>query len=53
MTASESIEIEAPIEQVFEYLDDPHNHAEVTPSLSSVRNVEPLETGGKRLEFTY
>ncbi|MDR5672368.1 SRPBCC family protein [Halalkaliarchaeum sp. AArc-GB] len=50
---SESIEIETPIEQVFEYLDDPHNHVEVTPSLSSVRNVDPLENGGKRLEFTY
>lgn len=53
VTVSESIEIEAPIKQVFEYLDDPHNHVEVTPSLSSVRNVDPLENGGKRLEFTY
>ncbi|AUX08817.1 polyketide cyclase [Halalkaliarchaeum desulfuricum] len=53
VTVSESIEIEVSIETVFEYLDDPHNHVEVTPSLSSVWNVEPLENGGKRLEFTY
>ncbi|SFC28201.1 Polyketide cyclase / dehydrase and lipid transport [Halobiforma haloterrestris] len=52
-TASDSIEIEVDVERVYDYLDDPYNHAEVTPSLSDVREVEPLENGGKRLAFTY
>ncbi|AFZ74151.1 SRPBCC family protein [Natronobacterium gregoryi] len=53
VTASDSVTIDAPPEAVFAYLDEPHHHAEVTPSLSDVRNVEPLDDGGKRLEFTY
>ncbi|EMA37831.1 SRPBCC family protein [Halobiforma nitratireducens] len=53
VTASDAIEIEADVERVYDYLDDPYNHAEVTPSLSDVRDVEPLENGGKRLSFTY
>ncbi|MDG5759291.1 SRPBCC family protein [Natronococcus sp. A-GB1] len=53
VTVSETIEIDADPERVFDYLDDPHNHAEVTPSLSDIRNVESLEDGSKRLEFTY
>ncbi len=53
VTIGETIEIDAPPEQVFDYLDDPHNHAAVTPSLTDVDDVEPLENGGKRLSFTY
>lgn len=50
---SESIVIDSPVETVFEYLDDPYNHAEVTPSVTNVRNVERLDNGGKRLDCTY
>ncbi|AXR80601.1 SRPBCC family protein [Natrarchaeobaculum sulfurireducens] len=53
LTVSDSIEIDTDVERVFEYLDDPYNHAEVTPSLSDVRDVEPLENSRKRLAFTY
>ena len=53
VSISESIHIDAPVEAVFEFLDDPRNHAEVTPSLAEVRNIEPLENGGKRVEHTY
>jgi uncharacterized membrane protein len=52
-SVSESIWIDSPVETVFEYLDDPHNHAEVTPSVTNVRNVERLDNGGKRLDCTY
>ncbi len=52
-SVSESIRIDAPVETVFEYLDDPHNHAEVTPSVSDVQNVERLDNGGKRLDCRY
>lgn len=50
---SESIDIDCPVEDVFAYLDEPHNHAKITPSISDVRNVQPLDNGGKRLEHTY
>lgn len=53
VTVSESIFIDADIETVFRYLDDPYHHVEVTPSLVEVRNVKPLENGGKRADHTY
>lgn len=53
VSVSESIHVDAPVETVFDFLDDPRNHAEVTPSLAEVRNIEPLENGGKRVEHTY
>ncbi|MEF8780900.1 MAG: SRPBCC family protein [Haloferacaceae archaeon] len=53
VSVSRSIRVDKPVETVFEYLDDPRNHPEVTPSLTEVRNVEPLDNGGKRVEHTY
>lgn len=50
---SEWIYVDRPVEAVFAYLDDPRNHAEITPSIADVRNIEPLDNGGKRLEHTY
>ena len=50
---SESIWIDRPVEDVFAYLDDPHNHSSITPSITNIRNVQPLDNGGKRLEHTY
>jgi len=53
VTVGRSIRIDAPVEDVFAYLDDPRNHAAVTPSLAEVRHVETLDNGGKRVEHTY
>ncbi|MFP4218424.1 MAG: SRPBCC family protein [Salinarchaeum sp.] len=53
ISVSESIVIDADRERVFEYLDDPTNHREITPSLVRVENITPLENGGKELEHTY
>lgn len=53
VTVGHSIHVDVPVDEVFEYLDDPHNHREVTPSLASVDNVERLENGGKRVDHTY
>ena len=53
VSVSETIRVDRPVEGVFEYLDDPRNHVEITPSLAEVRNIEPLENGGKRVEHTY
>ncbi|WP_435063309.1 SRPBCC family protein [Halobaculum sp. EA56] len=53
VSVSRSIRVDAPAEAVFDYVDEPENHVELTPSLVDVSNVEPLENGGKRLEYTY
>lgn len=51
--ARDTVQIDADAETVFEFLDDPHNHAAVTPGLTDVRDVERLPNGGKRLSYTY
>ncbi len=51
--ARDSIRVDAPPSEVFAFLDDPYNHAAVTPRLTDVRDVERLENGGKRLAYTY
>ena len=51
--AAESIEIDAEPEAVFAFLDEPANHATITPALGRIANVEPLENGGKELDYTY
>jgi len=50
---SESIEIDAPVADVFAFMDDPSNHVTVTPSLAAVRNVERGADGRKRLDHTF
>ena len=45
--------VAAPPENVFAFLDEPHNHVAVTPSLAGVETIEPLDNGGKRADFTY
>ena len=52
-SARDTIHVDGDVATVFEFMDDPHNHAAVTPRLTDVRDVEPLENGGKRLSFTY
>lgn len=48
-----SIVVERPVSMVFDHLDDPRNHVEITPSLTAVRNVRRLDNGGKRADHTY
>lgn len=50
---AESIEIDAEPRAVFAFLDEPANHATITPALDRIANVEPLENGGKELDYTY
>ncbi|QPV62389.1 SRPBCC family protein [Halosimplex litoreum] len=50
---SESTVVDAPVDVVFAFMDDPHNHVTVTPSLAEARNVESLANGGKRLDYTF
>ncbi|EMA71655.1 SRPBCC family protein [Halorubrum distributum] len=51
--ASDAVVVAADPESVFAFLDDPANHAAITPGLTDVRDVEPLANGGKRLSYTY
>ena len=48
-----SISIDAPVEKVFGYFDDPTNLPEVWPSLLEVRNVKRLPNGGNSFRFVY
>jgi len=52
VAVSERIEVDAPVEAVFDYMDDPHNQSEISPSITDIRDVEQDETG-KSLAFTY
>ena len=45
--------IDATPERVFEFLDEPANHRTITPAINEISNVEPLDNGGKELDFTY
>jgi uncharacterized membrane protein len=51
--ASDRIRIDAPVEDVFEYMDRPENQPEITPSLTRSETVEELPNGGKRVAYTY
>jgi carbon monoxide dehydrogenase subunit G len=53
LEVSDTTRVAASPRAVFGYLDDPHNHVEVTPSLVDIGSVEPLDDGGKRAEFVY
>jgi uncharacterized protein YndB with AHSA1/START domain len=52
-TVERSIEIDAPVEEVFRYMDHPPHQAEITPSMTEVKNVERLPNGGSRADWTY
>lgn len=53
LTASQRIHVDVPVAEVFVFIDDPHNQPVISPSVTQIRNVEPLPDGGKRLEYTY
>lgn len=50
---SRTVVVDAPVEAVFAFVDEPENQVAITPGLTSVSDVEPLENGGKRLSYTY
>jgi carbon monoxide dehydrogenase subunit G len=50
---SDAVYIDLPDREVFGFLDDPHNHVDIIPSLVAVEGAQPLDNGGKRAEFVY
>jgi ligand-binding SRPBCC domain-containing protein len=47
----QAVEIKAPVERVFGFLDDPENSLALVPQLVEVREVAPLPNGGHRMRF--
>ena len=53
VSVADYIAVNAAPETVFGFLDGPANHRTITPAISEISNVEPLDNGGKELDFTY
>jgi uncharacterized membrane protein len=47
------VRIDAPVEDVFEYVDRPENQPEFTPSLTRSQTLAELPNGGKRVAYRY
>jgi carbon monoxide dehydrogenase subunit G len=47
------IEISAPVEKVFEFMEEPKNLVEIWPSMQEVRNVKEQPEGGQTYDWTY
>jgi len=45
--------IDASVESVFGFMDEPTNQAAVTPSLRTADRIERLENGGNRARYVY
>jgi uncharacterized protein YndB with AHSA1/START domain len=52
-TIERSIRIDAPLHEVFAYVDDPVHLPEIWPSLVEVKEVETLPKGGHRYHWRY
>lgn len=53
LTVREHVDIDAAIEDVFDYMDEPAHQADITPSLTRSEFVERLPNGGSRATYTY
>ena len=53
LTVHEYIDIAAPVNRVFAFMDTPTHQAEITPSLSQSTLIERLPSGGSRARYTY
>ena len=47
------IDIDAPVEKVFDFMKDPENLLEIWPSMVDVKNVKELPEGGVTYDWTY
>jgi hypothetical protein len=48
----EEIDVDAPVERVFEFFDDLANAPLLVPALVEIVNVESLANGGRHVEYT-
>ncbi|WP_284008491.1 SRPBCC family protein [Haloarcula pelagica] len=49
----DEVRIDAPVERVFAFMDEPTNQAAVTPSLAVAERIERLDNGGNRARYVY
>jgi len=47
------VDINAPIEDVFAYMDNPLHQPQITPSMTEVKSVERISNGGTRSHYVY
>ncbi len=47
------VTVNAPIETIFDYINDPSNLPECWPGLMEVKDVQPLPNGGYRARWVY
>lgn len=52
ITVRECLDIDAPVDRVFAYLDTPAHQVRITPSLSESPLLERLPNGGARARYT-
>jgi uncharacterized protein YndB with AHSA1/START domain len=52
-TIERTITVDAPVERVWEYVDDPAHLPEIWPSMVEVKDVETLPEGGHRYHWLY
>ncbi|MFC7076239.1 SRPBCC family protein [Haloarcula halophila] len=50
---ADDVWIDAPVDRVFAFMDEPANQAAVTPSLAVAERVERLDNGGNRARYVY
>lgn len=48
-----SVTINAPIEKIYEFMDDPRHLPEIWPSMIEVKDVEPATAGGYNFAWVY
>lgn len=53
ITVRQHVDIEASVETVFAYMDEPGHQPEITPSLTRSHLLERLPSGGARVAYTY
>jgi len=46
------VDIAAPVEEVFAFFDDLANAAVLVPTLAEITTVDPVASGGRRVEYT-
>jgi len=51
--AVKTITIKAPVEKVFDYINEPTNLPEFWPSLVEIKDVQKLPRGGTRKRWVY
>ncbi len=52
-TLKKSIIVKVPLEQVYQYIDNPATILEYWPSMIDIRDIQPLPNGGHKFHWTY